>query len=441
MGEEGWFGRARVQAFWQDGSATYWLAPGAEIFAGRSSECELTIEHPSVSRRHARIRGGSPPSVEDLESANGVRVRGTRIAANVPVSVFPGDVIELGSAMVMVQAAPAVAAPQPPSADPAVGSAMDAVRRLLAVVATSELCVLLLGETGVGKTVAAERLHRASRRVAAPFVRVNCPSFPEALLESELFGHERGAFTGATSAKPGIFESAEGGTVFLDEIGEMPLATQAKLLGVVESREVLRLGSLKPRRIDVRFVAATNRDLEAQVASGAFRQDLYFRLNGLSVVIPPLRGRVPEVAPLARKFLEEACLRANRSPPVLSDDALLDLEQRPWPGNVRELRNAMERLAVLASDPIITPEHLVILGSAAIGQPSPPPLSRAGAETPTATPGLKQQLEAMERQRVFEALERCEGNQTRAAKLLGISRRALITRMEMYGLPRPRKKT
>ncbi len=193
----------------------------------------------------------------------------------------------------------------------------------------------------------------------------------ESLLESELFWHEKGAFTGATRAKPGLIGAAAGGTVFLDEIGEMPLATQAKLLSVVESKEVLPLGSVKAKHVDVRFVAATNRDLEAQVNVGAFRQDLYFRLNGLSIVIPPLRERVAEVASLARRFLDDAAARAGRPPPTLTNDALAVLGAHRWRGNIRELRNVMERIVVLHPDPVLQVEHFAFLGVSP--QPAPKP--------------------------------------------------------------------
>jgi len=420
-----------------------WLAPRAKITVGRGSQCGLRIEHQSVSRQHASLKGGHPAYVEDLNSANGVFVRGLRIPPLTPVALFPGDVIAIGSALVVVQQ-PSAMTParsaadlhpeRPQSAGDDAASPMQAVHRLIELVADSELSVILLGETGVGKTTAAEVLHGKSRRAKRPFLRLHCPSFTETLLESELFGHEKGAFTGATQTKPGLIESADGGTVFLDEIGELPPTTQAKLLSVVESREVLRLGSLRSRRIDVRFITATNCDLDAYVAEGKFRQDLFFRLNGLSIVIPPLRERVTEIAQLAGQFLEQAATRAGRPPPLLSDATLRMLGKHAWPGNVRELKNVMERVVVLCHERILLPEHF-----ASLGAPRGGAVTQQSQRSPPAT--MRDELDAVERQRIESALERCNGNQTQVAKLLGISRRSLIRRIEAYGIPRPHKGT
>jgi transcriptional regulator with GAF, ATPase, and Fis domain len=320
---------------------------------------------------------------------------------------------------------------------------MQAVHRLIDLVADSELSVLLLGETGVGKTTTAEALHAKSCRASKAFLRLHCPSFPEALLESELFGHEKGAFTGAAVTKPGLIESADGGTVFLDEIGELPLATQAKLLSVVENREVLRLGSLKARRVDVRFVTATNRDLEAHVAAGNFREDLFFRLNGLSILIPPLRERVAEIAGFARAFLEAAATRAGRPPPILPETTLRMLVEHRWPGNVRELRNVMDRLVVLCREPVLLPEHLVSLGalrSVSTSVSTAPAITEQPVPESKSEPSsLRAELDAVERERIERALETCNGNQSRVAKLLGMSRRSLIRRLEAYGIKRPLK--
>jgi two-component system, NtrC family, response regulator AtoC len=447
FGDEGWSVRARVQVFWDGGHAVYWLGPASEVSVGRSNDCDLLVDHASVSRRHALLRGGSPPTIVDLGSANGVRVRGARILPHIAVPIYDGEVVELGSTLLVVQSPPGAHLSVPPAPRSPVtedASPMVVVARLLEAVAKSDLSVLLLGETGVGKTVAAQTIHRLSARSDRPFRHVNCPSFPDSLLESELFGHERGAFTGASHAKPGLIEAAEGGTVFLDEVGEMPMTTQAKLLSVVETREVLRLGSLTPRRIDVRFVSATNRDLEARVLEGAFRQDLFFRLDGLSIVIPPLRDRVGEVPEMARLFLEQACARNGRAPPRLSEDAVESLVADRWPGNLRELRNMMERAAVLCTDVVITAESLRVVN----GRRSVNPLApRSVARSTDANAGhaldpaqsLRDEIHALERQRIVQVLEQCQGNQTRAAALLGMSRRALITRLDTFQLPRPRK--
>jgi transcriptional regulator with PAS, ATPase and Fis domain len=302
---------------------------------------------------------------------------------------------------------------------------------LVGRVAPGNINVLLLGETGVGKEVLAERIHRLSPRASHPLLRLHCAALSESLLESELFGHERGAFTGALKTKPGLLETAAGGSIFLDEIGELPPSIQVKLLRVIEERKVLRVGGLQPLPIDVRFIAATNRNLEAEVARGAFRQDLYYRLNGISLVIPPLRERIGEIAALAAEFVREACRQSGRPAPSLSPAALALLRARDWPGNIRELRNVCERAVLLCPGGVIEPEHLSLSDAAPEPAPAPP---RA------ADPGLSP---AAQRQRdeIVDALARCAGNQSRAAKLLGISRKTLVARLDAFGLPRPRKPT
>jgi two-component system, NtrC family, response regulator AtoC len=276
-------------------------------------------------------------------------------------------------------------------------------------------------------------------------VRVDCAALPENLLEAELFGYERGAFTGAVQAKPGLLEVASGGTVFLDEIAEAPLSTQAKLLGCLENREVQRLGSLRPRPIDVRFVSATNRDLEAAVRSGTFRRDLFFRIAGVTIAIPPLRARASEILPLARRFVDEAARAAGRAPPPPFGPAVeAALLAHAWPGNVRELRAAAERALVFSTpgEPLAV-AHLGIAQAAveAAGPnvAAPAELTESSATAVPTSGRLHDEVAALERARIEEALARCNGNQTRAAKLLGISRRVLIGRLDAFALPRPRK--
>jgi transcriptional regulator with PAS, ATPase and Fis domain len=266
--------------------------------------------------------------------------------------------------------------------------------------------------------VFAGRIHDQSPRSKQPMLRLNCATLTETLLESELFGHERGAFTGAQQAKPGLLETANGGTVFLDEIGDLPAGMQAKLLRVIEERAVLRIGAVKARPLDVRFVAATNKDLENDPG---FRRDLYFRLAGVTIVIPPLRERTDEVEPIAREFVRATCERAGRAVLGFTPAGLAALQAHSWPGNVRELRNVIER-AVLMAEREIDVEHLQLR-----------------APTGPSTGGLRSDVDAFERQRIIEALEQCNGNQTRACQLLGISRRTLIDRMDEFALPRPRK--
>jgi DNA-binding NtrC family response regulator len=310
---------------------------------------------------------------------------------------------------------------------------MTGLYRFVERIAPSEITVLILGETGVGKEVMAEAVHRASKRASRPFLRLNCAALSESLLESELFGHERGAFTGAAEAKPGLLESAQGGSIFLDEIGELPLNIQVKLLRVLEERTLLRVGGVKPRSIDARFIAATNRDLEADVQRKLFRHDLYYRLNGVAIVIPPLRERRSDIEPLARVF----AARAAGTELEFSRDALDLLEAYHWPGNVRELRNLVERAVLLADKGPITREHLPVerLSAPMIS------ISEQQAHAPPTAMLLPSDADPDdERQRILDALERCVGNQTRAAAMLGISRSTLVARLEQYRIPRPRKR-
>ena len=325
------------------------------------------------------------------------------------------------------------AAPPPPVtdardgvvvADPAMVQVFNLARKLAAVQTT----VLILGETGVGKEVIAEQIHRWSTRAQGPFVRLNCASLPETLLESELFGHERGAFTGADRRKIGYLEGAQGGTLFLDEIGELPLAVQVKLLNVLENREVRRLGGTQEHPIDVRVLSATHRDLQSEVAAGRFREDLYYRLSAFSLSVPPLRERHADIALLAEMFARESARRAGRPGAVFEPSTMAVLIRHPWPGNVRELKNAMEHAVVLADGGRIGAEHLPESVRRREAPPAP-----AGVAAPSAGT-VKDKLADLERRSIEEALAAENGNQTRAARRLGMSRRALIYKIEKYGL-------
>ena len=335
-----------------------------------------------------------------------------------------------------------------------VGPEMDRVRELAGRAAGSNINVLILGETGVGKEVLARAVHRQSARQARPFVPLNCAGLSESLIESELFGHEKGAFTGAAHAKIGLLESAAGGTVFLDEIGEMPLTVQSRLLRVIETHEVLPVGALRARPIDVRFVAATNRDLEAEVLKGGFRRDLFFRLNGLSLTIPPLRERVTEIEGLARLFVDQACRDGGRTPPRVAPIALELLRAYRWPGNIRELKNVIERALVLCDGDTVELGHLPVdrmspaasllvpAGGDPVARSTPVPASQTGNGSSRAADGEGARLsvpEEAERQRILKALAENAGNQTRAARALGMPRRTFVTRLDRYGVHRPRK--
>ncbi len=313
---------------------------------------------------------------------------------------------------------------------------MQRLHEMVQRIASSSISVVLMGETGVGKEVFAEAIHAASPRAAKPFLRLNCAALSETLLESELFGHEKGAFTGAVKTNAGLLETATGGTVLLDEVGELPASIQAKLLRVLEQHEVLRVGGLRPRPIDVRFIAATNRDLETEVKRGNFRQDLFFRLNGISLVIPPLRERVAEIEGLARAFIAQATKQSGRTgEPSLTPEALVLLKGYGWPGNIRELRNVIERAVLLCTTQTLEADLLPA------EKLSTPVLSRrADAGPPAANvPQGKDESYDAERSRILDALDKSAGNQTLAAKLLGISRRTMLNRLDSYSIPRPRK--
>jgi transcriptional regulator with GAF, ATPase, and Fis domain len=298
-----------------------------------------------------------------------------------------------------------------------------------AKVAPTETTVLLTGESGTGKEVVARFLHRGSRRADGPFVALNCAALPETLLESELFGHEKGAFTGAVTSRPGRIEQAAGGVLFLDEVGEMSPAVQAKLLRVLQEREFQRLGGTRPVRADVRVVAATNRDLAAALANGGFREDLYYRLSVFEIRLPPLRERREDILPMAEAFLEEVGPAVGRPAAGISRQAHEALLSYPWPGNVRELRNALERATILCDGGLITLEHLPISVGHPSGNTAPPP-----QETAEAFPPGGIQLDAVERDLITKALREAENNRSRAARLLGITRSQLYSRLQKYGL-------
>ena len=567
-----------------NGTGSVALPARGTVTLGRASECEVHIDDPRLSRRHAEIRCGDEITVVDLGSRNGTLLREEDLVPNVPAPLRPGDSVALGGTVVVLQravtgverprhvwshgyfearleeecsaasadtpfaivrlrfeasddasggskeqaappplvswlrptdmvgayapneyeilltrtssveadarrsqlarslrragivfgmamatyprdgrtpealiehttrqlrreATPGASEPSERALVPA--GALERMERIVVRVAAGTINVLVLGETGVGKEILSRRIHALSARAAKPLVSLNCASLSESLLESELFGHEKGAFTGALQAKPGLLESADGGTVFLDEIGEMPLSVQAKLLRVVEQREVTRVGALRPRAIDVRFVSATHRDLEAEIARGRFRQDLYFRLNGIALSLPPLRERVDEIEPLAKLFVEQACRAMQRGRiPRIAADALETLTHYQWPGNIRELRNVIERAVLLSSGDVITREHLPIEKLGVVLAPSVRIAARPAIPAEDSSPTLDEVTAEMHvvsesdsgRLTIVQALEKCAGNQSQAAKMLGISRQTLIRRLEDYAIPRPRKR-
>jgi DNA-binding NtrC family response regulator len=511
------------------------------VLIGRADTCDVQIDHPSISRRHAAIHLGPPMAIEDLGSANGTQVGSTTLAKNVPAPLSFNENIALGTVTVILQQRTAPLhrfrlrshdyfeerlteecvraeatggtlvvlrvqcreAPNPSAvrevladvlrrcdiaadygpreieillvdaeeqdiepnrevivnalgargieaqvgaalygrdglaadallAAAALGShaavplvledaAMKHLYTLAERVAAGTISVLILGETGVGKEVLAEAVHRSSPRRDAPYLRLNCAALTDSLFESELFGYKKGAFTGAVADKPGLLETADGGTVFLDEVGELSPAAQVKLLRVLEDKKVLRVGALEARDVDVRFVAATNRDLENDPG---FRTDLFYRIAGVTLAIPPLRSRPTEIPLLAEAFTARAAadLGLARTPPI-SSEAMALLTGYSWPGNIRELRNVMERAVLLCTSDSITPAHLPV-----------DKITTSYTEPPRPAPSGND-----ERSKILGALEQTGGNQTEAAKILGISRRTLAKRMETHRIPRPRK--
>jgi len=413
---------------------------------GRDDGCEVQLLDEGVSRVHAEVlRDGPALSVRDLDSTNGVRVNGVPTAG---AGLAPGDRVALGGVRLLVLPDPGDGEPSPslaaaptrelptgeggpapalPEARPAPGPVEEVlgqsppVRELLSLlgrVAPSEATVLVQGESGTGKELVARAVHRLSPRRRGPFVVLNCAALPAELVESELFGHEKGAFTGALARKTGLAEAAHGGTLFLDELGELPAAAQAKLLRFLESRELVRVGATRPIRVDVRLVAATHRDLDAQVAAGELREDLLYRLRVVELRVPPLRERGDDVLLLAESFL------ARFGPRLRFDDsARTALAAYGWPGNVRELKNAVEAASILTVGPEIGRADL----PARVQGTEAAPRTAAPADEPLS-------LEEAERRAIAAALEHTGGHRTKAAALLRIDRKTLYVKLKAFGL-------
>jgi transcriptional regulator with PAS, ATPase and Fis domain len=409
-----------------------------------------------LSRRHLRLSiNNAKVFIEDLGSANGTQLIRHRsgsahgdtslrkhdepVPRGTPVPLEDVDVIRIGALMLMVESSSADLPLRELDSDVVLlAPVMKAAYEIATRAASSDISVLILGETGVGKEVLADTIHKRSRRADGPFLRINCAALSPTLLQSELFGYERGAFTGAKQAKAGLIEAANGGTLFQDEVGELPPAVQVNLLRVLETRSVLRVGATAPIAVDVRYITATHRDLSREIHAGNFRRDLFFRVSGLRIEVPPLRERPEEIQPLAELFLDKAARAARRKAPALSDEALTRLKEHHWPGNVRQLRNAMERAIILCDGASILPVHLTALDDLVEfgDDDSPqgaPPVSQLSSPQPTVGDNAEQE-------RILEALEQHGGNQTQAARALGISRGTLINRLNTYGITRPRKR-
>jgi len=383
-------------------------------FVGEYASGELLILLPELDGERSR------------SMADGL-LAAAREVAGVEAAVRVAGVPDSGTAVDALVAAAlgSVGSPAGATGDAARVVAIDVcTRELFETVrraASTSSTVLVVGETGSGKELVAAELHRASKRASGPYLRINCAALPETLIESELFGHERGAFTGADRRRAGYIESASGGTLLFDEIGELPLAMQAKLLRVLEERSVVRIGGREPIPVDTRFVAATNRNLEQEATQGRFREDLFFRLSPITIKVPPLRERPEDLMMLAEEFTRLAARQADRPAPRLTPRFLAALKRYPWPGNVRELRNVIERAVVLGDGAELSVAHL-------------PERFGAHEHSPVGGGAMQERLEEVERQNIVRALEANRGNRTHAAKQLGISRRALIYKLKKYGL-------
>jgi DNA-binding NtrC family response regulator len=427
-----------------------------EVKLGRGREADLQLPDPSVSRLHAKVfRVGRQYFLADLRSRNGTHADGKRITQ---LALEDGVMFRVGPFRIhfhgLVSGLSAGEAPtvppgtasllagsvgaepvRPPKRTGATTVTVEApfgliggsahVRKLIATirrVAASDVAVLIEGETGSGKELVARGIHDASARRERPFIVVNCGAISPELIESELFGHEKGAFTGATAQRKGAFELANNGTIFLDEIGELPLSLQPKLLRVLEQKEIKRVGGNDLLLADVRILAATNRNLREEVARKAFREDLYFRVGAITVPIPPLRDRREDVAPIARHFLSGMGNAASGTVPALSPPALDALISHDWPGNVRELRNAIQRAVVMAEGGELTGPDFSFLRRSA----------KPGAETEG--PSGLSRWEQAERTNILGELARQMGNKTKTARELGIAKSTMFEKLKKYGI-------
>jgi len=450
-----WIGRVRAQIRPVDQVGLYGPEVAAVLLPEADAEVALEI---------ARAIGGGGSSVLEGEPPLCVGVAPFPGAATTAEALLEEGfrALQQASAEEPVQAAPtgartrnASASAGPSAADTetspssswqasapvAVSVAMRGVLAAVDRLARSTIPVLLHGETGTGKEVVARALHEQSPRKGRPMVCVNCGAIPESLVESTLFGHERGAFTGATQLQKGVFEAADGGTVFLDEIGELPAGAQAALLRVLETRRVTRVGGSCEFEVDVRLVAASHRDLEAMCASGGFRADLLYRLNAMTLEIPPLRERPEDVAPLALRFLELAAAASGRAIEGIRPGALELLGRHPWPGNARELRNAIERAVVIAEGGWVEEEDLperVRAGAPAAAGAGPTEPPREPVVAPATAEDLKARVKRYEAELLEAALREAGWNQTEAARRLGMPLRTLVHKLKALGIARPR---
>ena len=389
----------------------------ANLTIGSRPDSDLRLEDPTVSRKHAEIsRTAEGFLLQDLGSTNGTFLNGVQIDR---AYLRNGAVVTVGETSMMFGAGEDI--PLKGDLAPAVFGEMVAVSEpmlkafaLLEGLAASEITVLVEGETGTGKELAARAVHDRSPRADRPFIIFDCSTVPGQLMESELFGHMKGAFTGASESRAGFFQTADGGTIFLDEIGEMDLAVQVKLLRVLQDKEVFMVGSMRPRKVNVRILAATNMDLPARVKKDSFREDLFFRISVITIEVPPLRDRGEDVFLLAQHFLQKFAQESNRPAPRLSDNVLQVLKDYSWPGNVRELENVIQRAVVMTEGEVI----------------DVPDLPANMRFTGTHVEKLQRTLAEVEAEHIRNVLASVDGNKTQAAGILGIDRKTLRQKLK-----------
>ena len=427
-----------------------WEVDRDVILIGALGSGDIVLTDPTVSRRHAEIvRSPGGILLRDLGSTNGTFVGPVKIKE---VYLGPETRFRVGRTELTFNPDDQVIDVRPSDADHFEGLvgnsiAMREVFGILERIAPTELTVLISGETGTGKELASRAVHSRSRRKDGPFFVFDCGAAPDNLIESELFGHQRGAFTGAVEARPGVFELADGGTIFLDEIGELPLDLQPKLLRVLEQREVRRIGGNKTKSVDVRIVAATNRNLHDEVAAGRFREDLYYRLAVVELRLPPLRSRLADLPLLAGHLMRRA--DPDKVVRKLSDEVRAIFEAYHWPGNVRELANVIERAIPFSQGDTITidalPEALKAAGAIRRARATPSTPATAAAHT---EPGVTlselpfkdakdQMVEAFEREYLLDLIERHDGNVSKAARAADMDRKSITRLMKKHGIVRP----
>ena len=408
---------------------------GTSKIIGRDASAEVAIPDPKLSRKHVQFtKTGEDLLVNDLGSTNGTFINGLRIYS--PTRVFHGDEIRAGSCIInVIEVLPVSEETKKEGKKTQIPDdlqeeviikdpCMVKIFESASLIASSYSSVIIMGETGVGKEVIAKHIHKSSPYRAGPFVPINCSAIPENIAESEFFGHEKGAFTGASERRIGLLESAEGGTVFLDEFTDMPLSIQAKLLRFLDDHKIRRMGGSKEINLNVRIICATNKNIENEVQKGNFRKDLYFRLSQFTIYIPPLRVRPLETVALSEYFIRRMAIRSRKNTPRLSEDAVNFLTSYSWPGNIRQLRNVVERAVVFCDEDKITEVLLMSI----LNEEYP---DRSSIAEPA---GINEKVQDFEMKTIIEALKECGGNQSKAARKLGITRRTLIYRMKKYGI-------